>query len=274
MLALMFFAWVLGVSLVTDLTSPESQAAPRWGQEDWSGNRDTHVGVGNRRLLYTRNCGARAMWPRPPRTCERFWEKLSLSGDWSIGDATSSSSPEVVPHPFTQGPICPLCDIPGMTLQTSAEALSCGPACGGRGRKLSLPLTGLPARKSSPDLHQDEGVVVGVFHRMWPQLAFRPTTPSLRPQPASNTPLPSSHLLRAPSPFLLLFQGPTEAVPPCCGRRLLPQGACPHFTGHLSASALWVLSCCASHPKASSLHQDLPQALAQGDWLLDCQSHW
>lgn len=50
MLALMFFVWVLGVSLVTGLTSPES-AAPRWGQEDWSCNRDTHAGVSNRHLL-------------------------------------------------------------------------------------------------------------------------------------------------------------------------------------------------------------------------------
>lgn len=51
MLALMFFVWVLGVSSVTGLTSPESWAAPRWGQEDWSCNRDTHAGVRNRHLL-------------------------------------------------------------------------------------------------------------------------------------------------------------------------------------------------------------------------------
>lgn len=119
------------------------------------------------------------------------------------------------------------------------------------------PSLGSLPEKVPRDLHQGEGVGKGVFHRMWPQLAFWPTTPGLRPWPASNTPHPSSLLLlcpfrlRASSPLLLLFWGPTEAVTLFCSHCLsVLQDACPRFTGHLPVSALWEHRGCLAVPLA------------------------
>lgn len=109
--------------------------------------------------------------------------------------------PGLPPKPFTQGPVCCLCDIPGRTLLTSAEALSCGPASGGRGHLAPPPLTTLSARRV-PVTPPQEGVVGGVTG-CGPRVALWPTN-STPPPPTCCSCAPSAWV---PSPHSCFSSG-------------------------------------------------------------------